>query len=175
MHKLLTSPPLSAAHRSREQEALRVLELLRSVVSVNEGDLAETKSSIKALWRAKIYIERHLADESLDWRSISRAVQVSPRHLARIFELEGITVTRYIWTRRLERCRADLSDPALKHLAIGEIAFRWGFSSSAHFSRSYRIHFGETPTETRYQLMSPCSVAVVNEQDLPDAGAPTAC
>jgi len=29
-----------------------------------------------------------------------------------------------------------------KHLTISEIAFRWDFSNSAHFSHSYRTRFG---------------------------------
>ncbi|WP_221801578.1 helix-turn-helix domain-containing protein [Oceanobacter mangrovi] len=32
---------------------------------------------------------------------------------------------------------------------ISQVAFRWGFNHSAHFSRSYKNRFGETPTATR--------------------------
>jgi AraC-like DNA-binding protein len=39
-------------------------------------------------------------------------------------------------------------------LTISEIAFRWGFSNSAHFSHSYRTRFGETPTQARATLLT---------------------
>ncbi|WGS55257.1 helix-turn-helix domain-containing protein (plasmid) [Paraburkholderia sp. D15] len=154
IHEVLTTPAVSRDARMKAQISVRVLDLLRSIMNVSSNDLVAAKSTIKALCRAKTYIEGHLAEESLSWHSVSHAIGISPRHLARVFEKEGITVTRYIWTQRLEQCRADLSDPAMNHIAIGEIALRWGFSSDAHFSRSYRICFGETPTATRKKTKS---------------------
>jgi AraC-like DNA-binding protein len=34
-------------------------------------------------------------------------------------------------------------------VSIGEIAFRWGFSSQAHFSRAIRARYDNSPTELR--------------------------
>jgi AraC-like DNA-binding protein len=134
---------------AREQIAAKVLELVQSMLRIHDGDASLTKSTINTLWRAKAYIEDHLADEELDCHAVSRALRLSPRQLARVFGIEGVPITRYILARRLERCRADLSDRALKHLTVSQIAFRWGFNNSAHFSRSYRARFGETPTDAR--------------------------
>lgn len=51
----------------------------------------------------------------------------------------------YIWHRRLERIRHDLANPALAGTSITEIAFGRGFSSSTHFSRSFRESYGVSP------------------------------
>jgi AraC-like DNA-binding protein len=59
------------------------------------------------------------------------------------------TIVATIRTRRLERCREDLSDPALAHRSIMEIAEHWGFGDPAHFSRAFRKQFGMTPSEVR--------------------------
>ncbi len=151
IHRLLAGMP-GADARPRQQVASQVLELLRALLRINDGDLSTTRSTLSSLWRAKLHIERNLTDDALDCESISRAVGLSARQLARAFEIDGISITRYIWAQRLERCRADLLDRNLRHTAISEIAFRWGFNDSAHFSRSYRSRFGETPTATRGML-----------------------
>ena len=43
----------------------------------------------------------------------------------------------------------DLAFRSLAHLAIAEVATRWGFRSAAHFSRAFAARFGVTPSEFR--------------------------
>lgn len=143
-HRLLSQGGAAA----RQHLASQLLEWLHSLWSAQHG-LPVSRSTLCSLWRAKAYIEKHLADEELDCERISRAVGLSQRQLARIFEQEGGSVARHIWGRRLERCRVDLTDPALRHLSVSELAFRWGFNHIAHFSRSYKRRFGETPSQAR--------------------------
>ncbi len=144
--------PSSLASHEREQRGMRVLDLLQSALVIRDGSPSASRSTIHLLQRTKAYIEAHLGDEALDCNSISRAMNMSPRQLARVFEIERMSITRFVWSRRLERCHADLRDPSLRHLCVSEIAFRWGFNNSAHFSRSYRGRYGETPTQTRASM-----------------------
>jgi AraC-like DNA-binding protein len=58
---------------------------------------------------------------------------------------------KYIQRRRLEKCASQLSNPMWCGHTISEIAFSWGFNSSAHFTRAFRAHFGVTPREYRAQ------------------------
>lgn len=146
MYALLAQPQ---EPEPQTQHAAKILELVQSMLHLNDAGASITKSTVHTLRRAKAFIESHLADDDLDCHSVSRAINLSPRQLARVFEIEGTPITRFIFARRLERCRADLRDRSLKHLTVSEIAFRWGFNNSAHFSRSYRARFGETPTDTR--------------------------
>jgi AraC-like DNA-binding protein len=60
-----------------------------------------------------------------------------------------VSVSRWIRTRRLERCRADLRNPALSDLTVTSIALRRGFTDPAHFSRLFRAAFGTTPSQYR--------------------------
>lgn len=50
---------------------------------------------------------------------------------------------------RLERCAENLRDPALGDLNLTQIAYRWGFNDSAHFSRVFKEEFGQTPSDYR--------------------------
>ncbi|AOI59113.1 helix-turn-helix domain-containing protein [Burkholderia diffusa] len=145
----LLGEPHESMPDARERRAAAMLDLLQSMLRLRDGGASPTKSTVHTLSRAKAFIDSHLADDDLDTRSISCALNLSPRQLARVFEIEGVPLTRYILARRLERCRADLCDRSLKHLTVSEIAYRWGFNNSAHFSRSYRARFGETPSDTR--------------------------
>lgn len=95
------------------------------------------------------YIERNLADPDLDITAIARALGFSKRTLHQLFADDVTTVGRIIWERRLERCRRELADPACTGESITEIAHRWGFSDSQHFSRSFKARFNMSPRTYR--------------------------
>lgn len=97
--------------------------------------------------RVKQYIQGRLADADLSLDQIAQELRCSKRYLHRIFEEEGITIDRYIWQSRLERCKEALNDARSAKPAISEIAFNWGFNSSAHFCRSFKQRYGMTPRE----------------------------
>jgi AraC-like DNA-binding protein len=63
------------------------------------------------------------------------------------FAASDRSIADHIWTTRLDGCRADLARRVDQ--TISEVAFAWGFSSSAHFSRAFRKRFGVTPTDFR--------------------------
>lgn len=99
--------------------------------------------------RVMAYIEEHLGDPGLSVGRIAAAHGVSARYVHMLFEGQSHTVSRWIWEQRLEMCRRDIADPALAQASITEIAYRWGFSESAHFSRAFRRRFGTSPREWR--------------------------
>ncbi|MEM7799029.1 MAG: helix-turn-helix transcriptional regulator [Chloroflexota bacterium] len=82
---------------------------------------------------------------------IASGLHLSPRYIHLLFKEEETTVSRFIWSTRLEKCRSDLVDPSSAMLSISEIAFSWGFQSSAHFSQAFRRQYGMTPS--RYRAM----------------------
>ena len=99
--------------------------------------------------RVKRFIAVHLDDPHLTLDRVAAAIGCSKRYLHKLFDGESDTLNAYIWQRRLERIRQDLADPALAEHSITEIAFGRGFSSSTHFSRSFRARFGCAPREAR--------------------------
>lgn len=100
------------------------------------------------------FIDHHLHDPELNSRTIAAAHFVSIRQLQKVFEAEGESVTTIVRTRRLERCRRDLADPALRDQAIASIGARWGFIDAAHFSRLFRSTYAASPREYRARLTS---------------------
>ncbi|MDA7418662.1 helix-turn-helix domain-containing protein [Xenophilus arseniciresistens] len=105
--------------------------------------------------RIRAHVGRHLHDASLSIEGIAQALNCSKRLLHKSFgehegEGEG-TLAQYILQRRLEGCMRELRDATQATRSITEIAFSWGFNSSAHFSRAFRAHTGLSPSDYRRQ------------------------
>ncbi|WP_165984501.1 helix-turn-helix domain-containing protein [Streptomyces sp. YIM 98790] len=99
--------------------------------------------------RVRDFIGRNLADPSLSPAGIAAAHHISVRHLYTLFEEDGTTPAAWIRARRLEHCRRDLADPALRHRPVHAVAARWGFTDPAHFSRIFRAAYGLPPRDWR--------------------------
>jgi AraC-like DNA-binding protein len=94
-------------------------------------------------------IETLLSDPELTLGQVAEEDGVSPRYLQKLFASAGQSFSTYLRTRRLERCRLDLTSPMCSGLSISEICFRWGFNGSAHFSRAFKDQYGVSPREYR--------------------------
>jgi AraC-like DNA-binding protein len=99
-----------------------------------------------------------LAESAVDLSrdSIARAHFISKSYLDKLFDAKGTSVWQSIKERRLDRCRCDLQDESLAHESILEIASRWGFTSAAHFSRTFAATFGISPREYRSASRGAC-------------------
>jgi len=97
--------------------------------------------------RVTDYIERHL-DEAITLDSLAQIACFSPFHFHRIFSaLTNETINTFIQRKRIETAARLLANDENK--SISEIAYRCGFGSAAHFSRTFRKHFGMTAKEFR--------------------------
>ncbi|MDR3511621.1 MAG: helix-turn-helix domain-containing protein, partial [Caulobacteraceae bacterium] len=94
-------------------------------------------------------IETLLSDPDLTLGQVANEDGISPRYLQKLFASAGQSFSSYLRTRRLERCRLDLTSPMCAGLSISEICFRWGFNGSAHFSRAFKDQYGVSPREYR--------------------------
>ena len=106
--------------------------------------------SIKDMLKARIesYVCRNLRNPQLTVDMVAAAHACTKRYVHKIFSAEE-TLGQYILGARLDRCREDLLKPELAGQSITEIAFSWGFNSSAHFSRVFRRRFGVSPSACR--------------------------
>ena len=95
------------------------------------------------------YVECNLSDPDLSVESIAARLKCSKRYLHQAFDDAGLGLGRYIWKRLLERCKDDLIDANRAGRSLSDIAFAWGFSSLAHFSKAFKQKFGAAPSEFR--------------------------
>lgn len=127
-----------------------VLDLMAAALAGRAGATTPMEPSREALLtRIHVFIERRLGDPRLSARMIADAHHISVRQLYKLFETEQVSVAGWIWQRRLERCRRDLLDPALRHRPASAIGTRWGFASASHFNRAFRAAYGLPPGEFR--------------------------
>lgn len=101
--------------------------------------------------RIRSYIRRNLTDPQLSVDTIAAAMKCSRRYVHKLFEGQE-TVTQFIWSQRLDRCRTRLLDAEAKVPTLTELAFENGFRSSAHFSRAFRAKYGVTPSALRARI-----------------------
>ena len=108
-----------------------------------------TESRLAARLRAIRFIEAHLGDCGLTPQRVAAACGMTPRHLHRVFSDLGQTVGCYILRRRLEECARLLTTGLHSGRTIGAIAMDCGFNSLNNFAKTFRDHYGVTPTEYR--------------------------
>jgi AraC family transcriptional regulator len=88
------------------------------------------------------FVEANL-DGRLSLGSLASVAGVSCSHLQRGFKSsKGLTVHRYVMSRRVERARALLMQ---RSLPASEVAFAAGFSHRSHMARWMRKVLGVTP------------------------------
>ncbi len=106
------------------------------------SDLAESDYAARVN-RVVDHVVRHL-DEPLRLEDLARVACFSPFHFHRIFRsLTGETVLTFTTRVRLERALFLMSHH--RSLSLTEVALRCGFSSSSHFSRSFKDRYGVSP------------------------------
>ncbi|AZF06248.1 transcriptional regulator FeaR [Pseudomonas sp. R5-89-07] len=136
-----------------EVEALQsaFVSLLGS--ALEQGD--EGREGVAALHgnNLRSYVQK-VIDESLSQPGLSpvalaNRLNISVRHLYRLFEEQDDSVCRYIQRARLKRSADDLVNPFLRSESITSIAYKWGFTDSAHFSRSFKKQFEVSPKDFR--------------------------
>ncbi len=146
------APTLTDDVADRAADALP--HVLAAAIDTVEHARDVSPSALKLLHKQRIrsFALDHLGDPGLDVPAIAEGVRLSPRYVHRLFADEPATLMKWIWAERLERCRCELATPSLRARSVGEIAYGWGFNDLAHFSRSFRERFGQSPRSLRASL-----------------------
>ncbi|WP_218042897.1 helix-turn-helix domain-containing protein [Embleya hyalina] len=128
-----------------------VSDLVAGLVTAGLDPVASADGSGRgvSITTIRAYIEDRLGDPDLGPEGVAAAHYVSTRHLHRLFQEEGTTVSGWIRQRRLEHCRRELGDPTLRERPVGAVAARWGLTDAARFSRTFRRVYGCSPREYR--------------------------
>lgn len=81
--------------------------------------------------------------------AIAEKLDISMRRLERLFQAAFAQApARYYLNLRLDAARKLLQ---LSSLSMLDVALASGFVSASHFSKTYRLHFGQAPRSTRQQ------------------------
>ncbi|MFG2881168.1 helix-turn-helix domain-containing protein [Streptomyces sp. NPDC048297] len=99
--------------------------------------------------RIRSHIDDNLRDPDLSPTGIAEAHRVSLRYLHLLFEAEDTTVRKLIQRRRVEECARELARRRSVAPTISAVARGWGFRNAAHFSRSFKSVFGQSPRDWR--------------------------
>lgn len=121
--------------------AVKMLSLLTSNVLRSNRD-----SVIVTLEKIDSYI-----DDNIDVRveELAHLAGVSVRVFYTLFERHvGVSPSRYIRGKRLDKVRECLVDSACNVKSITELAFDYGFVHLGRFANFYKDRFGELPSET---------------------------
>ena len=100
--------------------------------------------------KARRFIAENLGNEAITVGTIAAQASVTPQHLIASFKKHiGTTPSRHLW-----RMRANHARQLLIHTRFSqsEIAYRCGYRSLPHFSRSIKNLFGMTPAQLRRDM-----------------------
>lgn len=98
--------------------------------------------------RAEAFIKSHYVDQ-LTIEEMADAAYIGARSLYYGFKQAlGTTPMAYLRQVRLAHARRYLEAAAESGRSVADIAVEVGFVNFSHFSKLYRQHFGESPTDT---------------------------
>ncbi|MFE2723378.1 helix-turn-helix domain-containing protein [Kitasatospora sp. NPDC059327] len=141
------SYPAAAGDLLADSVADLFLTLVTELAGRPAADPDDANAHLVRLVRT--HIDGRLGDPGLTPQSIADAHRISVRYLHRLFEGEGVTVSRLIQRRRLEECARELGRRGRSAPTVSAVAQRWGFVNPAHFSRAFRAAYGTSPREWR--------------------------
>lgn len=105
------------------------------------------KNYIGRINKAIQFINENL-DKELNLVTISKVAFYSPFHFHRLFSaISDETLNEYINRKRLEKSAAELMRD--KSLTIADIFSKYGFTSNASFSKSFKKYYGISPSELK--------------------------
>lgn len=153
LHALLGRALSDAGMLTPEEAALVRMQLVDGVTHIASAGQEATQTDGRLRqdeWtRVCGLLRRHLSDPDLDCDAAARHACVSTRQLQRLFQSHGLTFGAWLKRERLERCYFDLREAHGSRATVTEVAFRWGFSDPAYFSRAFSAQFGLSPRAAR--------------------------
>lgn len=147
------APTLDTA--ASETIGRQLLELLGLILEDGATAATSSLSTVRAahISRVEKFIRANLKNPDLSPDLIAESCGISKRYLHDLFKDVNGTVSQQIRDQRLVAARDRLA--ATPNLAISELAYRFGFSDQAQFSRLFKAKFGMTPTEFKAEAAAP--------------------
>ena len=124
-----------------------LIELL--ALALDQSTQAGAGSAVRAahLHRAQAVVLRNITNPDVGPGMVADACGISKRYLHEVFADQNCTVAQFIREQRLIAARDLLQMP--NPGPMSDIAYRFGFSDQAQFSRLFKAMFGQTPSGYR--------------------------
>ena len=120
-------------------------ELTSDSHSIQLRDVEITDPQKELLDRLLNFMEKHYADPNLNVEFLCAELDMSrPQLYRKLQTLTGLSVQEFIKSFRLKKAAVFLRSGNLR---ISDIAYQTGFSDPQHFSKSFKIQFGISPTQ----------------------------
>lgn len=125
----------------------QLLELLGLTLDETSDGSTSSLSTVRTAHIARVekFIRANLKNPDLSPDLIAENCGISKRYLHDLFKDVNGTVSQQIRDHRLTAARDRLA--AAPGLSIAEVAYRFGFSDQAQFSRLFKARFGRTPSD----------------------------
>jgi AraC-like DNA-binding protein len=149
---VLRDPEAVATPRQSEMVVAHVHDLLALAVGASGDARAEAivrGGAAARLHALKADIDRHLFEHELGAKFLAKANGVTPRHVHRLFEAEGASLSQYVLERRLLEAYRLLAAPDGNGRTVADIAFSIGFNDLSYFNRVFVRRFSAQPREVR--------------------------
>lgn len=144
---MLASEDANLTSGGRALLGAQVMDMLAFALLSPPGDAAAADRSVRKarLWSVQRWIDAHLSDPALSLEKIARRNGISLRYLHLLFKDCDMSVSEWIWSRRLQLTYDRLAKRDGQ--SITAIAFDHGFSSAAHFSTKFKRKYGISPRD----------------------------
>ncbi|GGF13072.1 helix-turn-helix domain-containing protein [Subtercola lobariae] len=129
-----------------------LFEMTLSLLLETQGMRKISSSAEQSLHaRAMAYIAAYKSDPDLTPSTVASTMNISLRQLQRSFAAHNSSVTDEIRRQRVETAAGLLTDPAYRHLDLGQVAHHAGFGGPAELRRAIAAVHNCTPSQLRAQ------------------------
>lgn len=142
-----STPPIGIARYATERIIHELLSALILDTLGFSGPINGANDYLRE--RASAYIADWKNNPSLQISDIASELNVSVRHLQRVFQESGTTVSREIRRQRANSAQSILAQSKYDVLSVEQIAKLTGFSDSKDLRRALARFHGTTPREIR--------------------------
>lgn len=134
----------------------QALDLLALALTCPDAVETETVPVVRKMRLAEVkaYIDANLSNPNLSVSRIARDNDISISYIHKLFQAAEMSVSEWIWDRRLKRCFDQLQDAPSRYRTLTELAYDNGFNSSSHFSTQFKRKYGVSPSELRRECAS---------------------
>ncbi|WP_295125206.1 chromate resistance protein ChrB domain-containing protein [uncultured Chitinophaga sp.] len=123
-----------------------LLEVFNRFLKEQKGKNARIPNWAKEL---KEMIQDHI-DTNLTLKELSQNLDINPSYLSREFSkhFDNLSFGEYLRKQRIDKAIKLMAE----HYSLTEISYLTGFSDQSHFSRIFKKHTGESPSDFRRKL-----------------------